>query len=123
MYGAAIRLIHKATGYFLVASNDMDEYGDVTPYNCVYLKKELSSQDELSSQWIICPRFRFRVEGDLVRANDFIVFKSTLYKKKQLTSVKLSPNIDKYDHVVGLNKDAFKKSGWQVKVEIYTYLL
>jgi hypothetical protein len=114
-YGSVIRLMHDSTGQFIVASDVCDELDPNSPYFCAFLKKNLNLDDVFGAQWIISSRYRLRTEGDFVRENDYIVLKSARYKSRQLTTVRTSNHLKKFDSLVGLRGDAFSKKGWQVK--------
>jgi len=110
-----IRLLHVTSGLSVCASNDVDCFGDVEEYSCSYLKNTFGHLDDQSSQWIVCPRFRLRVEGDPVRLDDYIVLKSVKCKNSYLNCVKKSLDVTKFDHIIGLKKDTFEQTSWQIK--------
>ena len=88
-FGSVVRLIHEPTGHTLIASSvDHKQPGAaLSPkkINCVFLRKELTREQEAASQWVVQSRYRLRIEGDIVRVNDSIILKSLHYKDSFLT--------------------------------------
>ena len=121
-FGSIVRLIHEPSAYTVVASDSLDHAGDGVVVASVFLRSLLNESDETSSQWYIVPKFRLRLEGDHVQEGDFVLFKSVKYKGKILTITHPSSDPDKYDHLVGVDKNSHMHSGWQLKSVSYTHL-
>jgi hypothetical protein len=116
-YGSFVRLVHHPTGLTVVASNQEDEFDPSCTYKGVYLRNTLSSYEEMAAQWQIMSRYRLRGEGESVVSTDFIVLRSFLFKRKFLTSVIPSSELDDVaagDHLIGLQENAFDRLGWQI---------
>lgn len=137
-FGSVVRLIHEPTGHTIIASSvDHRQSGAILSprrINCVFLRMELTREEEAASQWIVQSRYRLRVEGDIVRVNDSIILKSVHYKDHFLTIPDLSTEElmgrDAAQHksninpislpgpfFVGITSDATKiqSSGWLIK--------
>lgn len=127
-FGSAIRLIHEPTGHALIASSvDHRQPGMLNKIKCVYLRKEMSREEESASHWIIQSRYKLRREGDFVRVNDSIILKSVHYKDFFLTIPDYpTENVLPQDNLfhasvgtphVGMTTDARRvsASGWIVK--------
>ena len=132
-FGSIIRLVHEPTGHVLISSHtDHKQPGTSSTgkkINCVFLRKELTREEEVASQWIIQSRYKLRREGDIVRVNDSIILKSLHFKESFLTipdyftdetltkDAALKSNILPGPYFVGITSDAGKipSSGWLVK--------
>ena len=130
-FGSAVRLIHEPTGHALIASSvDHNQSGPQSTgkkVKCVYLRKEMTREEEAASHWIIQSRYKLRREGDSVRVNDSVILKSIYYKDFFLTIPDLltEDTLNKESqhrllrgpHYVGMTTCASKvsASGWIVK--------
>lgn len=130
-FGSAVRLIHEPTGHALTASSvDHCLPGALSTgkkVKCVYLRKEMTREEDAASHWIIQSRYKLRREGDSVRVNDSVILKSIYYKDFFLT-IPDSLTVDMLSkdnqhkalcgpHYVGMTTCATKvsASGWIVK--------
>ncbi|CAM9295555.1 unnamed protein product, partial [Phaeothamnion confervicola] len=82
-YGSIVRVMHYKTAYRIIAS-DVQVAGARTGECRALLKRAASEDDRSASLFYIMPRFSMRVEGEMVRTNDPVVFESVQFKGRQL---------------------------------------